>query len=112
MNKHTPGPWFATDRGSNLTIATKPDKLGGLWKSCAHTFIYVETNPYIDVGITAARANANLVIAAPEMLSALKLWHEWFDERDGSRYVNTLGEFQGLLAASRIARAKATGEPW
>lgn len=80
QTKHTPGPWFVHDgtshskdsRGYVGTFDIKTSPKGELHNG---TIWIGDTKPYDDPGFTdkeTAHANAKLIAAAPEMLSALQ----------------------------------------
>jgi hypothetical protein len=102
--KHTPGPWeWAKQRAPNG---------GAYWDIIepsrqAHDRIAM-CGPWTAsrCGVEAA-ANARLVSAAPDLLAALESAVEWMGQYDNPYMCEWTAE---ILAASRAAISKATGE--
>lgn len=98
---HTPGPWKT--RGQHvLGIANVQVAWCGANMSCSRTESH---------GITEdeAKANASLIAAAPDLLSALTMLYE--ETADYIR-INHLGDVHHntSMQAARAAISKATGE--
>jgi hypothetical protein len=94
MSKHTPGPWFCQERF--LTIYNMSGGTSGL--TCAIAKVVTEQS-----GSEAAKTNARLIAAAPDLLDALKefvLWGECSPDDRMSQPANTL-----KLARAAIAKA-------
>ena len=92
--KHTPGPWFSDvdGFGSNRVGAFGFDTFEG-------THILAQVRSPEGVSFDAAKANARLIAAAPDMLDALRACVVFADQN---------GEVNGVNI--RAAIAKATGE--
>jgi hypothetical protein len=74
MSKHTPGPWvigMGADRAP--IIHTKPDSWSPFGQGVAHVCRRPENG-------SAMEANANLIVAAPEMYEALKGIKDYAEE--------------------------------
>lgn len=91
--KHTPGPWML--EASGIRVLTAPGR-----------------SP-IDMGFSGLtqehdKANARLIVAAPELLAALKLAVSYAEAME--RALNVSGQRNATLEDARAAIAKAEGE--
>jgi hypothetical protein len=98
---HTPGPWeMSYDQGSYRDIMTKDARI------CTVRHGYVSRETY--------HANARLIAAAPELVSALisardALEAAFNSKADGDVFGIRHNDAVDALAAARAAIAKATG---
>ena len=63
MNKHTPGPWYKSDKTDDMIQITKPDEEGII----AEVWSYHHKDR-----VDETEANASLIAAAPDLLEALE----------------------------------------
>ncbi len=94
-SKHTPGPWrrdIRHDTANRHHVYGPPHPLDG--------------GNYAPICTTSNPADAELIAAAPDLLAALE---EWVTAFGPVEVPNTQGA--DLLAKSRVAIAKAKGEP-
>lgn len=100
---HTPGPWAVEDPiGGELSIA-EANKPTHEWKFIATVYLR-EGNDPDEFPHHVSEANARLIAAAPDLLSALKAL---MPEGDGW-YDGTMDHMPGVKLA-RLAIAKAEG---
>jgi len=99
--KHTPGPWFirVQDTGFLIDSPKTQEQPHGRVATVAQ-YSYEWAGPMR----AEALANARLIVAAPDLLSALEAMSAEFDSGD----VND-GEW-AVIQKARAAIAKATGE--
>lgn len=114
MSKHTPGPWFKSERPTNVNgieyaggciaftamprQASEEREEGESWLE-----MRVRTKPEQDAIKAEEAANARLIAAAPELLEALR------DMLMVTTETNGCGR-QHAIDGARAAIAKATGE--
>ena len=93
--KHTPGPWEIDyiDGNGQIVIRGKDYEIATCWHHCVGS---IEKEMY---------ANANLMIAAPELFESLE---ELLKEAIDEHYEST--DPDGLLKKARTAIAKAKGK--
>ena len=96
ISPHTSGPWAVSD-----AFIVAPDATG------EHPDIYIATIAEEDdegrvVSFEEQRANAALIIAAPDLLKALEAIHAHLENNDSARHI--------MLELSRASIAKAKGE--
>lgn len=79
MSKHTPGPWKKSGKNGEFAIDGPKPRLGGRMVICEQVGGYRLGDDYKD--FSQIEANANLILAAPEMLEALQaakdLWGDY-----------------------------------
>ena len=92
--KHTPGPWWATDSGVR-------DRGGYICHTNPPTHFQGQDERY-DREVDERKANKNLIAAAPELLGALELLVAGIENSVSQTYLP--------LQQARAAIAKATGE--
>ena len=92
MNKHTPGPWTAVKHSWSRTGIYSSGNVG----IAALDISDEATEETQEVLESAMSANARLIAAAPELLSALKTFVEY-----GTDY--TTAEYQAACAAVKKA---------
>ncbi len=94
---HTPGPWDINDfRPNEIVRVDNPD-----W-----VITTVSSSPNL-------LANARLIAAAPELLEACELAHEFIDILEGKLdrpETYMIAQFSPILAKLYVAIAKAKGE--
>lgn len=103
--KHTPGPWTVGGTNGNAVFGAE-DEIGRLLVAhCNHTG---EIPPQVD------EANACLIAAAPDLLSALAtlLYGAMESEQDVTPIADKLEAIYepGTLAKARAAISRATGK--
>lgn len=93
MSGHTPGPW-RFDENSFCVVGANGEPIAGLHVA-------------FEVGLSAREAgrNARLIVAAPELLSALT------DIANDKEDVGCFYEFERLQDVARAAIARAEGKP-
>lgn len=104
MSQHTPGPWFVHDFSEAPGFANPSP--ADVTVSCDHpaTITVASMDRAMTATLGEARANAHLIAAAPELLTALK----WFiDDIDGTR--TRMLDFKRNVELARAAIAKAEG---
>lgn len=109
MSKYTKGPW--TMRESNFAL-----HIYGVFKKSKNAFITAAywKNPDYGASREEAKANAQLIAAAPELYEAAKLVLAWYDaEEDHSQETDFYKRIEMCRAselAIRSAIKKAEGE--
>lgn len=99
MSKHTPGPWYVLNGGTDDTaISTKP--AGNHYDDDNEVLGYSEWLRVKDDDLT-------LMAAAPELLDALK---ELYYAADSGQFYDDHDEAVDRLRRARVIIAKATGE--
>jgi hypothetical protein len=93
MDKHTPGPWSLSDETQRDGLRSK--LIHGMPEGML-AIVRVEHQ-----GRYYGDANARLIVAAPDLLEALKQLHE--------RYVMAIGNEGPEAMAARLAISKAEG---
>ena len=110
--KHTPGPWEASGQliltsqlypHANPRAQHEPKIIGEVHWDYDGDHGAKESR----IGWTEAAANQQLMIAAPEMLEALKGWDIIFNNREGA-FLSPL--VKSCLKETLAAIAKATGQ--
>ena len=96
--KHTPGPWWATDSGVR-------DRGGYICHTNPPTHFQGQDERY-DREVDERKANKNLIAAAPELLEALE--HYLIQDEIAEGYGGGVGG--SAREQARAAIAKATGE--
>jgi hypothetical protein len=103
MSKHTPGPWFANLKYGNYAVYSQQlidDDDGDGWEPC---ICELDSDEPVN-----HEANARLIAAAPELLTALQDIANYTPEK----YTDPTTALQILRENANIARAaiaKATG---
>lgn len=99
--KHTPGPWRVERQNASPTT--------GEWMIAGANPGYLAE--VRDCGSGCAKANARLIAAAPELLAALELAVQHYDEWASAELPHDLDEERlPWLAPARAVIAKAKGE--
>jgi len=90
---HTPGPWiFFSMPGGNWGIRHQSEHRSGGMHADVNCL-----NRHTVEAIDAARANAQLIAAAPDMLAAI-IEAEWWMAQDPTRYPGTLIKLRNAIA--------------
>lgn len=98
MSKHTPGPWFAVGGW----VEVERDDIADICSCCPEDF----GQEHIGRNYKEVMANARLIAAAPELLSALKeIVQSLADQDDEGMIEHTL-----QMSNARAAIAKAEGK--
>lgn len=110
MSKHTPGPWvyFSEDRFADVR---PPYPAKG--STAGYGPICIVRGDARLHGDGVRDANARLIAAAPDMLSALQKFEAWSkaeNNHEGTTFMERVQMLMDLDACVRAAIAKATGE--
>jgi len=97
--KHTAGPWYAENSGSIRRVKTDEDGDPFLIAGIKNRSIQTPQSPFSHPKGEEAKANANLIAAAPELLEVCKVIAESYE---GAR--NTPEYMPELQAAINKAR--------
>ena len=108
--KHTPGPWVyarGVVAGEAVYIVAEHDRYDGTGLCTVHTGNPHKAGSYRGESARAAKANAALIAAAPDLLEALQRMvshtKKYFD-------IGSVGGLEAqILADAEVAIAKATG---
>jgi len=119
-SKHTPGPWaLCRAEQSGIAVAHAED---GEFKQPRAALAIVGSHPASDCNFhyivamnshVQAQADARLIAAAPDMLSALQKFEVWSkaeNNHEGTTFMERVQMLMDLDACVRAAIAKATGE--
>lgn len=117
MSKHTPGPWEVIQQDHAIVVRTEsPTKTRFGASRYAAVGGFERSDPE---QLAEALANASLIAAAPELLSALRMWIDIQDTPAGfaGKYGKALDaaiaaqqlRIDAAVSASRAAIAKAAG---
>ncbi len=104
MSKHTPGPWSVDDYGAGQRIVVKGRK--GFTGDYRVADAHFSSDLVHCVRVAEMRANARLIAAAPELLSAI------IDLADAARSACNAAQHSALVQAlfdADYAIAKANG---
>ncbi len=102
MSAHTPGPWAAGEQsGGDWLIQSNIESHLPPWAVQNDTIGAVRANDN-------AEANARLIVAAPELLAALKAVVEWLPDPRPHRLTDSDG-LNSVEQQARAAIAKAEG---
>lgn len=93
-SKHTPGPWYVAYDGDGCRVEFDDRKI----------FNTTEDTPESDADIAELKANARLIAAAPECLSALQLI------LNDNRLMNAMKREQARAILDAIAKATGGAE--
>lgn len=96
--KHTPGPW-------PIEYDNADCRSGGQWFNVGPAQVQFSYS-CTDEGEARARADANLISAAPELLAALEIFVSFLSEQ----YDEDLIEHADSMIRARAAISKARGE--
>lgn len=100
--KGTPGPWRVSEkRGDMIDIRHNDNGIGAISLNLAHV---VARQSWLK----EAEANAKLIAASPDILSALQHLVEVYDSEDGKQW--TTASKKAAIAEARAAIDKALGE--
>jgi len=106
MRKHTPGPWRISAESQSI-VEQDNQAIGsklGLLIATAHGYTDSGYFPDDDEGV----ANARLIAAAPELLEALKIFLNEFNDFEVMK--RTPIAYHKVVKAAHAAIAKAEGE--
>jgi hypothetical protein len=116
---HTPSPWKSSDRCGNFGDYNRHENNAPNGQVSRHSYSVVDeegfvvahcTNPLVTMSSERSEANARLISAAPDLLSALeRLLKISQEELDQSATHDGLVNCEAL-ANARVAIAKAKGE--
>lgn len=115
---HTPGPWKSSDRCGNFGDYNRCEKNSPNGQVSRHSYSVADkegfivahcTNPLVTMSSDRSEANARLISAAPELLSALEGCAAFFESIIGITDCGDLQEDDTPLFEVRAAIAKAKG---
>lgn len=100
--KGTPGPWRVSEkRGDMIDIRHSDNGIGSISLNLAHVAARQSW-------LMEAEANAKLIAASPDLLSALQHLVEVYDSEDGKQWTTT--SKRAAIDEARAAIDKALGE--
>lgn len=113
---HTPGPWKSSDRWGNFGDYNRRENDAPNGQVSKHSYSVADkegfivahcTNPLVTMSSERSEANANLIAAAPDLLSALTRIADYLDGVNNGTRAEV--DISWVVQVARAAISKAEG---